>query len=112
MFGPTVNHINTLNKHNIKSITNLETLSMMLGPTAGSGEIEGTSRPPADATVRVAGSLRQIFKDNKGEKMQRKKDENDLQEHERNSRFIWRKISPSRKVFYAWGSRTRSCHVC
>ena len=66
MFGPTVNnrinHINTLNNQNIKSITNLETLSMMLGPAAGSGEIEGTSRPPADATVRVAGSLVEVFK--------------------------------------------------
>ena len=48
---------------------------MMLSPTAGSGEIEGTSRPPADATVRVAGSLMEVFKDNKGEKMQRKKGE-------------------------------------
>ena len=76
MLGPTVNnHINTLKNHNIKSITNLETLSMMFGPAAGSGEIEGTSRPPADATVRVAGSLMEIFKDNKGEKMQRKKGE-------------------------------------
>ena len=63
MLGPTVNnHINTLNKHNIKSITNLETLSMMFGPTASSCQIERTSRPPADATVRVAGSLVEVFK--------------------------------------------------
>ena len=76
MLGPTVNnHINTLNKHNIKSITNLETLSMMLSPTASRCQIEGTSRPPADATVRVASSLMEVFKDNKGEKMQRKKGE-------------------------------------
>ena len=79
MFGPTVNnrinHINTLNNQNIKSITNLETLSMMFGPTASSCQIERTSRPPADATVRVAGSLMEVFKDNKGEKMQRKKGE-------------------------------------
>ena len=74
MLGPTVNnHINTLNKHNIKSITNLETLSMMFGPTASRCQIERTSRPPADATVRVAGSLMEVFEDKRVKRCKEKR---------------------------------------
>ena len=46
---------------------------MMLSPTASSGEIEGTSRPPADATVGVAGSLMGILKGKRAKRCKEKK---------------------------------------